>query len=101
MLVCLLFVVTGFIQSAFVVQLHQFNEEHLIRQKAARKWISVTDKLGPNNSLFSQSTGERGIAIKPRFNIHQIDLIACTVCVLMFLLFNVVYWVTLLVCDFN
>ena len=91
MLICLLFVVVAFIQSALVVQLHQCNEEHLIQQKIARKWIRAANLNGQRT----------GMAEKPRFNIHQIDVTACAFCALSFILCNIVYWLIFLFWDFN
>ena len=44
---------------------------------------------------------ERTMTIKPRFNIHKIDLVACAVCGALFIFFNVVYWITYIVVKFN
>ena len=62
-------------------------------QKAVRNWMGTME----NNV----SKEENGNVIEPRFNIHKIDMVACAVSGVLFLLFNVVYWLTYMLFKFN
>ena len=44
---------------------------------------------------------DTAISIKPKFNIHKIDVAAFAVGGLLFILFNVIYWTTFLNFNFN
>ena len=92
MLASLFFVVAGFIQSALVVHLQQCNEEHIRKQEGLRTLIRTMANLSQKEHL---------TAIKPRYNIHKIDLVACAVCGTLFFLFNVIYWLTFFGFNFN
>ena len=92
MLTSLFFVVAGFIEFAVVLQLHQYNKKCMIKKKSARKW---------KRKMHILSQKENAITIKPIFNIYKIDRVAFAVGGLSFILFNVMYWFTFLIFNFN
>ena len=54
------------------------------------------EKLSPNGSGDTMYYNR-----KPIFDVQKIDRAAFAVAALLFVLFNVVYWFTFLICNFN
>ena len=92
MLTSLFFVVAGFIESAFVLHLYESNQKHLMMQQAVNNLLAKR-----KNEMENLSKKESGNPIKPKYNVQKIDLVAFSVGVLLVVLFNVIYWLTLLV----
>ena len=95
LLTCLFFVVAGFIEFAFVLQLQQYNEKHLRRRKSSKKFEGY--RYGNPRSCCNYNSGRNEIEeiyfIKtPVFNVRKIDIIAFCVVGMLFLFFNVIYW---------
>ena len=95
----------GFIEFAFVLQLQQYNEKHRMPQKHS---IGVGYRLGSARSVKHHSckrgyrvsdqykTGAPIMMIRKEFNVRKIDVIAFGVVSVLFLIFNVSYWITFL-----
>ena len=98
----------GFIEFAFVLQLQQYNEKHKMPQKQS---IGVGYRLGSARSVKHHSckrgyrvsdqykTGAPIMMIRKEFNVRKIDVIAFGVVSVLFLIFNVSYWITFLGAD--
>ena len=98
----------GFIEFAFVLQLQQYNEKHRVSQKQP---ICVGYRLGSARSVKHHSckrgyrvsdqykTGAPIMMIPKEFDVRKIDIIAFGVVSVLFLIFNVSYWITFLGTD--
>lgn len=98
----------GFIEFAFVLQLQQYNEKHRIPQKQS---IGVGYRLGSARSVKHHSckrgyrvsdqykTGAPIMMIPKEFDVRKIDIIAFGVVSVLFLIFNVSYWIAFLGTD--
>ena len=98
----------GFIEFAFVLQLQQYNEKHRMPQKQS---IGIGCRLGSARSVKHHSC-KRGyrvsdqykigapiMMIPKEFDVRKIDVIAFGVVSVLFLIFNVSYWITFLGVD--
>ena len=67
-----------------------------MKQRVVRKWKMKTESL---------SQKEHGNPIyydgKPVFNVHKIDRVAFAVGGLLYIVFNVIYWCTFSIFNFN
>ena len=98
----------GFIEFAFVLQLQQYNEKHRVLHKQS---IGVGYRLGSARSVNHHSckrgyrvsdqykTGAPMMMIPKEFDVRKIDVIAFGVVSVLFLIFNVSYWITFLGAD--
>ena len=98
----------GFIEFAFVLQLQQYNEKHRIPQTQS---IGVGYRLGSARTVKHHSckrgyrvsdhytTGAPIMMIPKEFDVRKIDVIAFGVVSVLFLIFNVSYWITFLGAD--
>ena len=111
MLASLFFVVAGFIEFAFVLQLERYNENHsmLTPKKLVKNGkvnsidLTLTDNNTENNGMCLQ---DKSISCNPhhgkqKFDLRRIDQYAFFVGGLSFLLFNAVYWPTFLFYNFD
>ena len=110
MLASLFFVVAGFIEFAFVLQLGRYNESYPVStlKKVVKNGkinsvdIPLTDTNNENNSMCLQDkTVQCNRHGKQRFNLRKIDQYAFLVGGASFLLFNAVYWPTFLFFNFD
>ena len=98
----------GFIEFAFVLQLQQYNEKHRLLQNQS---IGVGYRLGSSRSVKHHSckrgyrvsdqykSGAPIMMIPKEFDVRKIDVIAFGVVSVLFLIFNVSYWITFLGAD--
>ena len=110
MLASLFFVVAGFIEFAFVLQLGRYNESYPVStlKKVVKNGkinsvdLPLTDINTENNSMCLQNkTVPCNHHGKQRFNLRKIDQYAFLVGGASFLLFNAVYWPTFLFFNFD
>ena len=102
MLTSLFFVVAGFIEFAFVLQLHQYNEKQQKKQETVSKWKSYKNGTLTTNINELNQIENGGInIIDPVYNVRKLDIVAFSVVGAMFLLFNIIYWVVFLAFDFT
>ena len=99
--------VAGFLEFAFVLQLHRHIEKDAIDKNNARTTtrngqLTLMDGLQKENSQESTSNMDIMSSVeKQKLSIRKVDFIAFVVGLLLFLLFNVVYWLTFLFYEFN
>ena len=108
--------VAAFLEFAFVLQLHRGNEmeeidestnTNNVRNGKSSTVMEETVALTDNNaserkSVINMSSKPRNIyEEKPRINVRKIDLGAFVVGLLLFLTFNLVYWLTFSLYSFN
>ena len=98
----------GFIEFAFVLQLQQYNEKHRVLHKQS---IGVGYRLGSARSVNHHSckrsyrvsdqykSGAPMMMIHKEFDVRKIDVVAFGVVSVLFLIFNVSYWITFLGID--
>ena len=95
----------GFIEFAFVLQLQQYNEKHRVLHKQS---IGVGYRLGSvkhhsckRGYRVSDQYKSRApmLRIPKEFDVRKIDVIAFGVVSVLFLIFNVSYWITFLGAD--
>ena len=116
MLTSLFFVVAAFLEFAFVLQLHRGNELEdtdeatnatNVRNGKSSTLIEETIALTENNG--SERKSAMTVSSKSRFrheekqkvNVRKIDLGAFVVGLLLFLVFNLIYWLTFSLYSFN
>ena len=106
----LFFVVAGFIEFAFVLQLGRYNETQPV--PSLKKFVkngkinSVDLNLTDNAETSPMCPGNNTNCcnyrhVKPKFNLRQIDSYAFLIGGVSFLLFNAVYWPTFLFFNFD
>ena len=113
LLTSLFLIVASFIEFFFVLHFHQRNEKHLQKQKELRSWkyhvnwsrnsgenqgnicyiVTISPKANENTMFYNYG--------EPLFNISKIDRLAFTFGVVLFFLFNVLYWLTFMNFKFN
>ena len=107
--------VAAFLEFAFVLQLHRGNEPEDTDERTYTKNIGngkSSTLMEETSTLMENSASERKPAVasfkaktrneeKPRVNIRKIDLGAFVVGLLLFLVFNLVYWMTFSLYSFN
>ena len=100
LLASLLFLVCSFIESIFVLHLHQSNETQLMLQHSIAKW-KLTTRRAVENKQENNQREETNNYIYQVVNIQKIDIAAFVVSGLLFLIFNVIYWITFLVYNID
>ena len=96
LLASLFFVVAGFIEFAFVLQLERYNEKS---QAPPMKKIIKNGKINSIDLTLTDNTENSTMAPhhgKQRFDLRKIDQYAFLIGGVSFLLFNAVYWPTFL-----
>ena len=108
--------VAAFLEFAFVLQLHRANEPEDTDDRTNDTNIGngkSSTLMEETATLMENSAAERKPAInisskaknrneeKPRVNIRKIDLGAFVIGLLLFLVFNLVYWLTFSLYSFN
>ena len=94
---CLFFVVGGFIEFAFVLQLQQYNEKHMTKPRITTKFDGYGLRpIRSKHHRIKPSENSEFNVIPQVFDVRKIDIIAFAVVCLLFILFNVIYWVTFL-----
>jgi hypothetical protein len=106
MLTSLFFVVAGFLEFAFVLQLHRQNEKEAIHKNRTEKitrngQLTVTNEPQKENLENMSNMNVISSDEEQQFNIRKIDFIAFVVGLLLFLLFNLFYWLTFSLYKFN
>ena len=116
MLTSLFFVVAAFLEFAFVLQLHRGNEVEdtdetangsNVRNGKSSTLMEETVALTENNgsekkyAMNMSSKSRRRYEEKQKINIRKIDLVAFVVGLLLFLVFNLIYWLTFSLYSFN
>lgn len=96
MLASLFFVVAGFIEFAFVLQLGRYNEN-----KQGGNRILRNGNVKPVDLSIIENELSICLDETPKFNLRKIDQVAFVVGGLSFLLFNAIYWVAFLTFNFN
>ena len=110
MLTSLFFVVTAFIEFAIVQQLHRSNENFIMQERKHQETqkngklavtIDATEKNGHGENrsedLLTNPIKERA----PKFDVVKIDFGAFVVGLLLFLFFNLGYWLIFSLYNFN
>ena len=69
-----------------------------MKQKVLRKWKMKMETLSPKENGNSATCPSNG---NLKFNVQKIDRVAFVVGGLLFLSFNVIYWLTFLMFNFN
>ena len=101
----LLFLVSVFIESIFMLHLQQTNEERALIQNCLSKWKSTINKRSDNNLSSDKSARkysinssngdvsvERHVAHYRDVNIKKIDFYAFCISGSFFFVFNIAYW---------
>ena len=116
MLTSLFFVVAAFLEFAFVLQLHRGNEledtdetangSNVRNGKSAtlmEETVALTENKGSERKSAMKMSSKSQIRYeeKPKVNIRKIDLGAFIVGLLLFLVFNLIYWLTFSLYSFN
>ena len=88
----------GFIEFAFVLHLNQRNEKNLKSDQSSDSHCKDNDKdkrvsepLTVNN--IKCTIDDKTVLVKPKHDVKKIDLIAFKVGTLLYVLFNVIYWI--------
>ena len=98
MIASLFFVVIGFIEFAFILHLIQRNE----KQQDSNKSSESTCKTNDTDKVVSEPLtvndmkcpiDNNTILVKPKYDVKRIDFIAFEAGILLYVLFNVIYWV--------
>ena len=93
LLACLLFVVSDFIEFAFVLYLNQENNnKKVFRQKHCLKHKEKVESV-----LIKEREISTKCIAKPIFNIRKIDRMSFLFGSVLFIVFNVMYWTTFLI----
>jgi hypothetical protein len=100
LLASLFFVVAGFIEFAFVLQLGRCNEKSTppLAKLLRNGKINTIDLSPTEHNEYDEYCYSNG---KQKFNLRKIDHWAFLVCALLFILFNAIYWPTFLLFNFN
>jgi hypothetical protein len=106
LLASLLFVVTCFIEFAFVLQFHHHNDVEDIDQKDettttiryGELTVTYEPKKEDNVKIANMNITSNA---KPTVNVRKIDRVAFVIGLLLFMVFNLVYWLTFSFYDFN
>ena len=106
MLTSLFFVVAGFLEFAFVLQLHRHNEKEAIDKNnmettTRNGLLTVMDEPQKENPESTSNMNIISSEEKKKLSIRKIDFIAFVVGLSLFLLFNVCYWLTFSLYKFN
>ena len=104
MLASLFFVVIGLIEFACILFLHQYNEKNLVKADSplARRAFQMNVAMMNMVSLSQHENGRIEYSNgKPAFDIIKIDRVAFVVVGVLFLIFNLLYWLTFMILDFN
>ena len=97
MLTSLIFVVAAFLEFAFVLQLNRLNEKAIHEKKPLMRneQMTVIDG-GPQKENENSSNrclmNDLNFPVKPVFDVVKIDFVAFNAGLLLFLSFNLVYW---------
>ena len=88
----------GFIEFAFVLHLNQRNEKNIKSDQSSESHCKendtdkeVSEPLTVNNIKCTMD--DKTVLVKPKHNVKKIDFIAFNVATLLYVLFNVIYWV--------
>ena len=92
LLASLFFVVSNFVEFAIVLYLCQCNEK-----KCNRKLQSFKKKPNINNGTANENEISCIYGSKPTYDVRSIDRVSFAVASLLFLLFNIFYWITFLI----
>ena len=103
LLTSLFFVVAGFIEFAFVLHLHHINEQQLQKQKATSKCKGCSNDKAASDHIVNNfvSNNKPGLVTNVMFDIKKIDIIAFVIGLVLYFLFNVVYWTVFLNFSFD
>ena len=98
--------VTGFIEFAFVLQLHHHNDvediDHQDETATIIKYGEMTVTYEPKKDDDVKTANMKIISnAMPKLNLRKIDRAAFVIGLLLFLVFNLVYWLTFSLYDFN
>ena len=97
MLTCLFFVVAGFIEFAIVLQLQHYNEKHMAKPMTTMKFDGYGLRPIQSKHHRIKPSENREFNVIPRvFDVRKIDIIVFAVVCILFILFNVIYWVAFL-----
>ena len=93
LLTSLIFIVAGFIEFAFILLLHQHNENVVQRKKQLSTWKEYWNgSTNPNHVYDSVIENGTANSLIPVFNTRKIDVAGFFVFGVLYLLFNVAYW---------